>query len=258
MTRAHAVNYDCLADKYDARAGRYTYDGIRDTIARFLGDERVAAALDVGCGTGQWLPELTGRTALVAGVDVSTAMLARAHAAHPDVRLVRGSAEQLPWRDASFDRIIAVKLLHHLGNRRALFAEARRVLKPGGGFLTIGLDPHSSRDSWWVYDYFPDARTFDQQRFAPPRVLRGELTTSGFAWSESQEADHEDTLLPYDAVCTDGALDRTFTSQLMLIDDDAFRRGAERLEHDARQAAAAATPLQLVEDLRYYATIGWV
>jgi SAM-dependent methyltransferase len=257
MADAH-VDYDLLADRYDARAGRYTYDGMRDAIARFLGDAPLAAVLDVGCGTGQWLPELTAHAALTAGVDVSAAMLTRAHAAHPDVRLVRARADQLPWRGAAFDRVIAVKLLHHLPDRRALFVEARRVLKPGGGFLTIGLDPHSSRDTWWVYDYFPEAHTFDQERFAPPRLLRGELTTSGFAWTESFEADHEDLLLPFESVSSNGTVDRTFTSQLMLIDDAAFSRGAERLQQAARDAAAGGRALSLAEDLRYYATIGWV
>lgn len=258
MTAGRVVNYDVLADRYDARASRYEYAGVREAIARFLGDAPVAAALDVGCGTGRWLTELKARAPFVAGLDVSGAMLARARAAHPDVRFVRARAERLPWRDAAFDRVIAIKLLHHLADRRALFAEARRVLKPGGGFLTIGLDPHSSRDTWWVYDYFPEARTFDQQRFAPSRILRGELTTGGFAWSESLEADREDTLLPYESVCADGVVDRTFTSQLMLIDDAAFNRGAERLQQAAADAAAAGRALSLVEDLRYYANIGWV
>lgn len=258
MSADRAVDYDGLADRYDARASRYAYDGVRETIARFLGEAPLGAVLDVGCGTGRWLADLSEHAALVGGMDLSIAMLGRARAGHPAVRFVRARAEQLPWRNAAFDRIIAIKLLHHLGDRRSLFAEARRVLGPGGGFLTIGLDPHSSRDTWWVYDYFPEARTFDQQRFAPPRILRGELTMAGFAWAESFEADHEDTLLPYESVCVDGAVDRTFTSQLMLIDDAAFNRGAERLRLAAADAAAAGGALTLVEDLRYYATIGWV
>ena len=56
--------------------------------------------------------------------------------------------------------------------------------------MTIGKDPHAGRDEWWVYDYFDEARAIDLARFAPVRILRGEMALSGFAWAESFEADH--------------------------------------------------------------------
>ena len=64
------------------------------------------------------------------------------------------------------------------------------MLKPGGGLLTIGKDPHGERDTWWVYDYFEETREIDRARFAQVKTLRGELTRAGFAWAESLEADH--------------------------------------------------------------------
>jgi len=52
--------------------------------------------------------------------------------------------------------VYSINALHHFDDRSAHFAEARRVLRPGGGILTIGLDPHTGKDRWFIYDFlFP-------------------------------------------------------------------------------------------------------
>src|SRR6185436_15957866 len=106
-------------------------------------------------------------------------MLVRAKAAAPQARLVRARAEDLPWRTATFDRVFCINALHHFADRARFFTEARRILKPHGGLLTIGKDPHTDHDTWWVYDYFDETRGIDRARFARVRTLRGELTQAG-------------------------------------------------------------------------------
>jgi ubiquinone/menaquinone biosynthesis C-methylase UbiE len=250
MTDRRVTDYDAIADQYDRRYAVQTYDGIRDTIFSFLGSQPLAAILDVGCGTGHWLAAMRGCARIVAGVDLSGGMLARAHAAAPDAVLVRARAERPPFRDATFDRIVCVNALHHFADREAFFADARRLLKPGGGLLTIGLDPHANRDQWWVYDFFPEALVLDRARFAQVRILRGEMTKAGFAWAESVEAEHiASQRLQHEAFPK--GIPRGFTSQFMMIDDEAFNGGVERLRD-------AGGDTWLVADLRLYATIGWV
>lgn len=192
---------------------------------------------------------------ILAGVDPSAPMLDRARSAAPAARLVRARAEELPFLDATFDRVFCVNALHHFADRTRFFSEARGVLKPGGGLLTIGKDPHTDRDEWWVYEYFEETRAIDRERFARVRTLRGALALAGFAWTESMEADHIDVLRPAAEALINGVVDSSFTSQLTVLTDDEFRRGAERL----RQAnEAAGGELQLVADFRLYATLGWV
>jgi ubiquinone/menaquinone biosynthesis C-methylase UbiE len=242
------TDYDAIADRFDARYARYSYDGVRETLFTFLGPQP-STVLEVGCGTGHWLP------ADGFGVDPSAAMLARARIAKPTASLVRARAQDLPWRDATFDRVFAVNALHHFSDRSRFFAEARRVLKPGGGLLTIGKDPHTDRDEWWVYQYFEETRAIDLQRFARVRTLRGEMALAGFAWTESMEAEHIEVLRPAAEALTNGIVDRTFTSELAMLSDEEFRRGVESV----RQANdAAGGELRLVADVRLYATIGWV
>jgi ubiquinone/menaquinone biosynthesis C-methylase UbiE len=273
------ADYDQIADRFDTRYRLYPYDGVRETLLNFLGPQP-SAVLEVGCGTGHWLSAVEARLkpspysagppspseddrsakasaerTFLAGVDPSSPMLAHARGAASSARLVRARAEALPWRDATFDRIFCVNALHHFADRNRFFAEARRVLKPGGGLLTIGKDPHTDRDEWWVYDYFEETRAIDRERFARVRTLRGEMALAGFAWAESMEADHIELVQPAADALATGVVDASFTSQLTVLSDEEFRRGAERLRQ-ANEAAAGA--LQLVADFRLYATIAWV
>jgi len=283
------TDYDRIADRFDARYARYAYDGVRETLLNFLGPQP-SAVLEVGCGTGHWLavahearlkpsPHDDERSAkavaerlaerpILAGVDPSAPMLAHAASrratasprpgsgqAAERIHLARARAEDLPWRDATFDRVFAVNALHHFADRSRFFAEARRVLKPGGGLLTVGKDPHTDRDEWWIYQYFEETRAIDLQRFARVRTLRGEMALAGFAWTESMEAEHIEVLRRAGDALADGIVDRSFTSELAMLSDEEFKSGVERV----RQANdAAGGELQLVADVRLYATIGWV
>jgi ubiquinone/menaquinone biosynthesis C-methylase UbiE len=100
--------------------------------------------LDVGCGTGAHLALYEDGGAMVAGVDHSEGMLARARR-----RLGRGAtlfpadAAALPFADASFDLVIAMTLLHELDSqsRSAVLAEMRRVAARDGRLLVIDHHP---------------------------------------------------------------------------------------------------------------------
>jgi SAM-dependent methyltransferase len=257
VTGTRVTNYDEVAGGYDRRYALYGYEGVRDTILSFLGSAAAPAVLEVGCGTGHWLQVMSDRARLLAGVDLSAAMLARACATAGRAHLVRGRSEQAPWRDASFDRIVCVNALHHFSDRDRFFIEARRLLRPGGGLLTVGLDPHTARDEWWVYDYFPETIAIDQARFAPVRIIRGELAKAGFAWAESSEADRIETQLRLEDAFPAG-VERSFTSQLTVLTDDEFAGGIGRLRSASEAAAQTGGDVWLTADLRFYATIGWV
>lgn len=265
------TDYDRIADRFDARYRNYAYDGVRETLLNFLGP-KPSHVLEVGCGTGHWLAvaseawqrpsnsndgsaKALAERPILGGIDPSAPMLVRARGAAPSAMLVQARAEDLPWRDATFDRLFCVNALHHFAERARFFAEARRVLKPGGGLLTIGMDPHTDRDDWWVYQYFEEPRAIDRERFARVRTLRGEMALAGFAWTESMEAEHIEIVRPASVALVDGVVDRGLTSQLAILSEEEFRRGSERLR-EANDTAGGE--LQLVTDVRLYATVGWV
>lgn len=243
------VDYDTVAPEYDRRYEVNQFGGIDACLREFVGSVPGQAIAEIGCGTGHWLQLLSMPPAprLLAGLDLSTAMLATAHRTAPAAALVRGSAEQLPWADCSFDRVFCVNALHHFPNPHSAIAECGRVLRPGGAFLTIGLDPHTSTDSWWVYDYFPAARAADRDRYPSAAVIRAALARAGFEDVTTRVAQHLTLSMSFETAVANGTVNRSSTSQLMVIPDADFSSGHARL--------MAERPL-LHADLRLYATTG--
>jgi SAM-dependent methyltransferase len=92
--------------------------------------------LDVGCGQGRLVRELTALGARVTGIETSEQQLAAARAADDGsgARYLVGRAESIPLADGSFDLVVFRASLHHVPIAQMLPAlrEARRVLRPGG------------------------------------------------------------------------------------------------------------------------------
>jgi demethylmenaquinone methyltransferase / 2-methoxy-6-polyprenyl-1,4-benzoquinol methylase len=89
--------------------------------------------LDVAIGTGLVAREAiatVGPTGSVIGLDPSPGMLGEA--GRLGIPLVRALGEKIPCRDASFDFVSMGFALRHVADLEGLFAEMRRVLKPGG------------------------------------------------------------------------------------------------------------------------------
>lgn len=96
--------------------------------------------VDVGCGPGTAVREAARHAAAATGVDPSAASLSlarwiSARRRARNVTWVQGSAEDLPLPDASATVVWALSSVHHWADRGAGFAEARRVLRPGGRLL---------------------------------------------------------------------------------------------------------------------------
>jgi ubiquinone/menaquinone biosynthesis C-methylase UbiE len=103
--------------------------------------------LEIGCGTGN-LALLVKRThpgLEVTGLDPDPRALARAgrkaRRSGLALRLDRGFADQLPYPDASFDRVLSSLMFHHLDADQQVSSlrEVRRVLRPGGSLHLMDM-----------------------------------------------------------------------------------------------------------------------
>ncbi|HJU72010.1 MAG TPA: class I SAM-dependent methyltransferase [Paucimonas sp.] len=97
--------------------------------------------VDVGVGTGlvaRQAANIVGDPALVTGVDPSTGMLQNAQVP-AGVKLVQGTAEQIPFPDNTFDFLSMGYALRHISDLSVAFAEFHRVLKPGGRLCILEI-----------------------------------------------------------------------------------------------------------------------
>jgi demethylmenaquinone methyltransferase/2-methoxy-6-polyprenyl-1,4-benzoquinol methylase len=119
-----------------------------------------ASVLDVATGTAAAAIELVRRTGCsVVGLDQSAAMLAAGRlrveraGLGERIELVEGSAERLPFEDASFDALTFTYLLRYVDDPRATLRELARVVRPGGtvAMLEFGLPRGPWRPPWELY-----------------------------------------------------------------------------------------------------------
>jgi len=99
-------------------------------LLALLGLERDHRLLDVGGGTGRVTSFLAGHVAQACVVDASMGMLLQAR--EKGLCAYLGVAEQLPFPDGLFDRILIVDAFHHFRDWPWAAAELLRVLDSGG------------------------------------------------------------------------------------------------------------------------------
>jgi ubiquinone/menaquinone biosynthesis C-methylase UbiE len=205
-------------------------DDIGQSIARFIRAKHPQFeprdVLDLGCtighNTGPWKD--TYPHAHVRGIDVAAPCLryahARAQAQNRAVDFEQMNAAKLRFADASFDVVFSSMFLHEVPRKdiAQVFAEAHRVLRPGGLMLHMELPPNSQLSAydafyldWDSYynnepfykpfrDLRPDALC-KQAGFAPDKFVQYVIPSIGWygekAWAESlvsqQSVDSEKT-----------------------------------------------------------------
>jgi demethylmenaquinone methyltransferase/2-methoxy-6-polyprenyl-1,4-benzoquinol methylase len=94
--------------------------------------------LDGGGGTGRASSHLRGQVDHVVVSDLSEKMLREA--APKKLSRVRARAEQLPFRDGAFDRILVVDALHHFSDQSAAVRAVARTLRSGGRIVIEEFD----------------------------------------------------------------------------------------------------------------------
>jgi ubiquinone/menaquinone biosynthesis C-methylase UbiE len=99
-----------------------------------IGAAGLGAAAEICCGRGEAFRLLGERVERGLGIDVSERMLEAAAAELPRFAFVQGDATRLPLADGVLDSVLMLGGIHHVNDRRALFGEVFRVLKPGGRF----------------------------------------------------------------------------------------------------------------------------
>jgi len=135
-----SLSFDRAAEIYDETRGfpPGVADLVTDSVASIL--PTGARVVDIGVGTGRIAKPLLARGFRVTGVDLSPKMMRRLletlPPGSPRPPLVEGDAGRLPLASQIFDAAMSVHVFHLIAQWREALAEVRRILKPGGVFLT--------------------------------------------------------------------------------------------------------------------------
>ncbi len=141
FARFEHQSWQRVADKYDSVWSSLT----RQFIPSLLAEASVSAAmltLDVACGPGYVSAAAKQLGALPTGIDFSGKMIAIAKRMFPEIQFTQGDAQDLPFEDGRFDRVLMNFGLLHVSHPEKACAEACRVLKQGGKFgFTVWAGP---------------------------------------------------------------------------------------------------------------------
>lgn len=191
-----------IARAYDRWARTYDTDAntTRDLDAQVLRRSSLAIddcdVLELGCGTGKntvWLAERAHR---IIAIDFSPGMLevARGRVPLDRVRLVQHDVrERWPIDDASVDVVVGNLILEHLLDVGFIFAEAARVLRPGGVMYCCELHPYRQltggqahfTDEWSGEVVFAPAFQHTVAEYVNGAVASGLAITRLDEWTET-------------------------------------------------------------------------
>jgi ubiquinone/menaquinone biosynthesis C-methylase UbiE len=154
-----------VADGYDGWAR--TYDGedngcfpMRDDMLAPMLDRLVRGrVLDAACGTGAVASQLVERGHEVVGIDIAPAMVDRARKAVPGATFLCGDLTRIPLPDRDVDHVVSSLATTHVADLARFFAEAARVMRPGGHLLVLDTRTHFTGSSRYpLVKQAPDGR----------------------------------------------------------------------------------------------------
>src|SRR5258705_13099817 len=175
-----AAGRDALLPGYDLLTGVL---GMNKAYDALVGQADLApglCVLEIGCGTGNVTTRVkrAAPDADVVGTDPDPLALARAQRkarGMTGIRFERAYAQELPFADGEFDRVLSSMMLHHLDDdvKAAAAAEIHRVLRPGGTLHIVDVGgPMTASDGLMARRMLRSPHIVGSLGDAIPRLLR--------------------------------------------------------------------------------------
>jgi ubiquinone/menaquinone biosynthesis C-methylase UbiE len=202
-------------DLYEIENRAMDPDGLVLDAMRRLAPWAGKTLVDLGCGSGFWLPGYADEAAEVIGVEPDPGLVPLAAARDPRVRVLPGSAEHIPLADTSVDVVHARFAYFWPPHCEAGRTEVLRVLKPGGSLVVVDNDQRAGEFAGLLRQ----AARSSQQSFSEPATLYSQSADAWWAergatrtevmssWQFGTRADFEDVLrLEFPGEVSDGWL----------------------------------------------------
>jgi demethylmenaquinone methyltransferase/2-methoxy-6-polyprenyl-1,4-benzoquinol methylase len=224
-------DYSRQAERYDET--RSASPSVLRRLREALEGARGRRLADIGGGTGNYALALMREGWEPVVVDRSADMLARAVA--KGLETVAADAQLLPFDDETFDAVTMISMLHHVEDRSAALAEARRILGVGGRLVLMGFTGEDAA-TLWVPDYFPSSRRWMEATHPPRAAILEELPGArpvAFEFDDMQDASLAALAADPERVLEAAETGATSYFERMQRDHpDELRAGLARLRHD--------------------------
>ncbi|MBI2951964.1 class I SAM-dependent methyltransferase [bacterium] len=146
-------------------------------ILSLLSGRRYRRLLEIGYGSGVFMPELARRCDGLYGIDVhqnQEAVVETLSRFNVVAGLFSGSAEAMPFESGHFDCVVTASTLEFIEDLDSACAEIRRILAPGGSFIAVmpGHSPLLDLELWALTGRSAKADYGDRRRLVIPTLLR--------------------------------------------------------------------------------------
>ena len=153
-------------------------------------------ALEIGPGSGVYLPTLAAVAAEVVGADIEDAYLSRLRPIereYPNVSLVHDDIRQSSFADGHFDLILCSEVIEHIAESPRVFDELHRILAPSGVLIVSTPQKYSPLELCSKVAFLPGVIDVVRWIYREPiletghinlltkRMLRQQLQQAGFA-----------------------------------------------------------------------------
>jgi len=220
------VDYTGMSEIYDSYRS-YADDVIKKIVE--LGQISPGKkVLDLGCGTGNISYQIKNKINTdIIGVDVSTDMLKVARSKSVEVALADIDNQQLPFRDSSFDTVVAAYVIHQIKNLNFMLSECYRVLRNGVLVLLTSSHKQIEEQHPIIKDFFPSYVNIDKRRF--PDIDRIDSRLESLSFKDIAHEEVTVSKIPIDREYLEKVKNK-YVSTYHLMSRSEFQNGIARLE----------------------------
>jgi SAM-dependent methyltransferase len=173
------------AGKYDrvrfrSRGGAIIDQVEKELVLKALGKRKGVKILDLGCGTGRLIYELSQRGYRnIYGLDISGPMLSIAKKRVPAAKFIKADVKSLPPSVSGIDACISLRVIHHFGYKetKRIFEQVNNAMKKGGVFVFDTLNMYSINSFAKAANLF---RAFAYNNFSDETTIENILKEAGF------------------------------------------------------------------------------
>ena len=166
--------FEAHHQRYEAWFGKHEAAYVSELLALRPFVPWQGRGIEIGVGSGRF----AGPLGVQVGLDPSRAMLT--YAATRGIQVVQGTAEALPFADASFDHALVVTTICFLDSPDEMLAEAHRVLKPDARLVIGFIDRESALGQDYLAHQFENV-FYREATFYSAAEVEQLLATGGFA-----------------------------------------------------------------------------